>query len=149
MKFLLWKGIIDECASRGVKEITFTGGEATIREDLWELMDYACKCLHDGDVALFTNGSLMTEAHIKWCKKRRIRLSTSLQGLRTYGRQTGTRRSYKRVLAFMARAAELGWPVDVSISVSKIKMKSRISIRRRFCLMQNASKSIPRWLRGK
>ena len=117
-----WKSIIDECTERGVKEITFTGGEATLRDDLWELMEYACNRLHAGDITLFTNGSLMTEAHIMWCKERRIRLSTSLQGLRTYGRQTGTRRSYKRILAFIARAAELGWPVDVSISVSKINL---------------------------
>ena len=113
-----WKGIIDECAARGVKEIIFTGGEATLREDLWELMEYACNHLNGGDIALFTNGSLMTEERISWCKERRIRLSTSLQGLRTYARQTGTRRNYKRVLRFMARAAELGWPVSVSISVS-------------------------------
>ncbi len=117
-----WKSIIDECAERGVKEITFTGGEATLRDDIWELMDYACNRLHGGDVALFTNGSLMTEARINWCKERRIRLSTSLQGLRTYGRQTGTRRSYKRILMFMARAAELAWPVDVSISVSRVNL---------------------------
>ena len=117
-----WKEIIDECATGGVKEITFTGGEATLREDLWELMDYACNRLHDGDVALFTNGSLMTEEHIKWCKERRISLSTSFQGLRTYGRQTGTRHRYKRILAFIARAAELDWPADVSISVSKINV---------------------------
>ena len=117
-----WKDIIDECAARGVKEIIFTGGEATLREDLWELMEYACNHLHDGDVALFTNGSLMTEERISWCKERRIRLSTSLQGLRTYARQTGTRRNYKRVLRFMARAAELGWPVNVSISVSRVNV---------------------------
>ena len=117
-----WKGIIDECAERGVNDITFTGGEATTREDIWELMEHAREVRPLGRLSLFTNGSLMTETRIKWCRERRINLGTSLQGLKTYGRQTGTRRSYERVLSFIARGAELFCPVDVSITVSRINL---------------------------
>ncbi len=115
-----WRAIIEECAARGVRDITFTGGEATLREDLWELLDVARERLPDGGLSLFTNGSLMTEERIVWCKDRRIRLATSLQGLRTYGRATGTRRTYRHTLNFIARAAELDWPASVSITITRI-----------------------------
>jgi len=36
-----WKGIIDKCRSAGVTQVTFTGGEPTMRDDLFELIDYA------------------------------------------------------------------------------------------------------------
>ena len=36
-----WKAIIDKCRSAGVTQLTFTGGEPTMREDLFELVDYA------------------------------------------------------------------------------------------------------------
>ena len=117
-----WEEIIDTCASRGVRDITFTGGEATLRKDLWHLIDYARERLPKGHLALFTNGSRMTEERIVWCKDRKIRLATSLQGLRTYGQQTGTHRTYGRTLSFIARASELNWPVDVSITVTKVNL---------------------------
>ena len=36
-----WKRIIDRCRAAGVTQVTFTGGEPTMREDLFELIDYA------------------------------------------------------------------------------------------------------------
>ena len=36
-----WKGIIDKCREAGVTQVTFTGGEPTMRDDLFELIDYA------------------------------------------------------------------------------------------------------------
>ena len=36
-----WKGIIDKCRNAGVTQLTFTGGEPTMRDDLFELIDYA------------------------------------------------------------------------------------------------------------
>ena len=117
-----WIEIIDECARRGVNDITFTGGEATLRDDIWLLIEHATRALPIGKIALFTNGSKMTEERIKWCREKMIRVGTSLQGLRTYGRQTGTRRTYTKPLSFIARGAELHWPIDVSITVSKINL---------------------------
>ena len=117
-----WKGIIAECARRGVKSLLFTGGEALLRPDATELIAYARRLLPDGDLALFTNGSRMTEDLLRWLKRRKIRISTSLQGLRTYGELTGTRRSYRRLLSLVARAAELDWRIAVSITVNRINL---------------------------
>lgn len=36
-----WKAIIDRCRAAGVTQVTFTGGEPTMRDDLFELIDYA------------------------------------------------------------------------------------------------------------
>ena len=36
-----WKEIIDVCRTAGVTQLTFTGGEPTQRDDLFELIDYA------------------------------------------------------------------------------------------------------------
>ncbi len=36
-----WKRVIDKCREVGIPQLTFTGGEPTMREDLCELIDYA------------------------------------------------------------------------------------------------------------
>ena len=36
-----WKAIIDKCRSAGITQLTFTGGEPTMRDDLFELIDHA------------------------------------------------------------------------------------------------------------
>ena len=36
-----WKDVIDKCRAAGVTQLTFTGGEPTMRDDLFELIDYA------------------------------------------------------------------------------------------------------------
>ena len=36
-----WKTIIDRCRAAGVTQVTFTGGEPTMRDDLFELVEYA------------------------------------------------------------------------------------------------------------
>ena len=36
-----WKKIIDKCRESMIPQLTFTGGEPTMREDLFELIDYA------------------------------------------------------------------------------------------------------------
>ena len=36
-----WKKILDKCREAGIPQVTFTGGEPTMREDLFELIHYA------------------------------------------------------------------------------------------------------------
>lgn len=36
-----WKKILDKCREAGIPQVTFTGGEPTMREDLFELIAYA------------------------------------------------------------------------------------------------------------
>ena len=52
-----WKKVVDKCRKIGIPQITFTGGEPTIRKDLVELIDYSKWFV----TRLNTNGVLLTE----------------------------------------------------------------------------------------
>lgn len=57
-----WKDIIDICKKNCIPQLTFTGGEPTVRDDLVELIDYSKWFV----TRLNTNGVLLTK---KLCKK--------------------------------------------------------------------------------
>ena len=117
-----WKAILDKCAADGVNDVLFTGGEALLRDDLFTILNYARRVLPQARLSLFTNASRLDEKLIRRFKRMSVHLATSLQGLATYGAMTGTRRSYKRLLAVVARASELKWPVAVSMTVTKANL---------------------------
>ncbi len=57
-----WKKILDKCREVGIPQVTFTGGEPTMREDLFELIAYARWFIS----RLNTNGIKLTE---EYCRK--------------------------------------------------------------------------------
>lgn len=57
-----WKKILDKCRSVGIPQVTFTGGEPTMREDLFELIEYARWFIS----RLNTNGIKLTP---EYCQK--------------------------------------------------------------------------------
>ena len=118
-----WKSILDQCAADGVEDILFTGGETLLRPDLFQILSHARRRLPRASFSLFTNASRLDESLIIRFKRRRIRLATSLQGLATYGALTGTRRTCHRLLALIARANELGWPISVSMTITKANLR--------------------------
>ena len=117
-----WKAILDKCAADGVNDILFTGGETLLRDDLFTILNHARRVLPQARLSLFTNASRLDEKLIRRFKRMSVHLATSLQGLATYGAMTGTRRSYKRLLAVVARASELKWPLAVSMTASTIQV---------------------------
>ena len=118
-----WKAVLDKCAADGVTDVLLTGGEALLRRDLLELVDYARRVLPEARLSLFTNASRLDESLLRKFRRRRVHLATSLQGLATYGEMTGTRRSYRRLLSVVARASELKWPIAVSMTVTKVNLR--------------------------
>ena len=56
-----WKEIVDRCREAGVTQLTFTGGEPTMRDDLFELIDHARWFV----TRLNTNGILLTPDYCK------------------------------------------------------------------------------------
>ena len=60
-----WKRIIDKCREAGIPQITFTGGEPTMREDLTELIDYSKWFV----TRLNTNGIKLTRDYCRELKK--------------------------------------------------------------------------------
>ncbi|MBQ9814899.1 MAG: radical SAM protein [Lachnospiraceae bacterium] len=59
-----WKQILDKCRSVGIPQITFTGGEPTMRDDLFDLVRYARWFIS----RLNTNGIRLSE---DYCRKLR------------------------------------------------------------------------------
>ena len=57
-----WKKILDKCREAGIPQITFTGGEPTMRDDLFELIGYARWFIS----RLNTNGIRLTP---EYCRK--------------------------------------------------------------------------------
>ena len=112
-----WGEILEECARRGVEDVQFTGGEPLLRADLEELVDRARAA--GLKTSVYTNASLLDEARLEGFKRRRTRISTSLPGLASYGEMTGTGRGPWGVLEAVARAAELGWPMGVGITIAR------------------------------
>lgn len=115
-----WRDIIRLVLENGADDLLFTGGEALLRPDTPELIAYARKLAPEARLALFSNGSRLTEAGIKAFRKLRVRLCTSLPGLTSYAEMTGTRRDFTRTLELLARAKELRWPLDVSLTASTV-----------------------------
>ena len=114
-----WRSLLDRCTEHGINDIQFTGGEALLRPDLRELLAYARKSQPDALLGVFTNTSLMTEEFLRFCRRKKIRLSTSLQGLSAHGAMTGTRRKCFRTLEWIARASEQHWPMSVSLTATR------------------------------
>ncbi|MBR6472796.1 MAG: radical SAM protein [Firmicutes bacterium] len=56
-----WKKIIDKCRAAGIPQITFTGGEPTMREDIFELIAYARWFIS----RLNTNGVKLTQDYCR------------------------------------------------------------------------------------
>ncbi|MCR5182081.1 MAG: radical SAM protein [Clostridia bacterium] len=59
-----WKQILDKCRQAEIPQVTFTGGEPTMREDIFELISYARWFIS----RLNTNGIKLTE---EYCRKLR------------------------------------------------------------------------------
>ena len=59
-----WKKILDKCRAVGIPQVTFTGGEPTMRDDLFELIDHARWFIS----RLNTNGIRLTP---EYCRKLR------------------------------------------------------------------------------
>lgn len=60
-----WKAILDKCRKVGIPQVTFTGGEPTMREDLPELIDHAKWFI----TRLNTNGIKLTKEYCEELKK--------------------------------------------------------------------------------
>lgn len=60
-----WKEIIDDCYDAGIPQLTFTGGEPTMRQDLFELIAYARWFV----TRLNTNGINLTPDYCKGLRK--------------------------------------------------------------------------------
>jgi radical SAM protein with 4Fe4S-binding SPASM domain len=111
-----WKQIITAYRTRGVRYVTFTGGEATLRDDLPEIMDYAYKL--GFTVGLVTNGRAVTTKLLEFLQPRKVLLSISVPGIDTFKEHTGVD-NIEHVLSLFDECKKNGVNTVANIAVTK------------------------------
>lgn len=107
-----WKQIIDRCREAGIPQVTFTGGEPTMREDLFELIEHAKWFV----TRLNTNGLKLTKEYCEALKKASL---DSLQitfyscDEQIHNQLVGVE-GYERTLAAIDNALEAGLSVSIN-----------------------------------
>lgn len=112
-----WKEIFAKVKEHGVRQITFTGGEATLREDLFEILDAAQKL--EFSLGLISNGKNIDESFLKRIKKYHLLLSISVPGIDTFEQTTG-QDNINHTLEIFDQCKEHGIQTVANIAVSKI-----------------------------
>lgn len=131
-----WKNILDELFSCGVSSVAFTGGEALLREDCLELLEYTSRLKTektetvDGelvtrtvapDIYLLSCGSPLNENVLDKLAELDVKLSLSLPGYSTYARHTGSE-SLKHVLELFSMASKRDISATVNSTVTALNL---------------------------
>ena len=107
-----WKKVLDICRSAGIPQVTFTGGEPTMREDLIELIRHSRWFIS----RLNTNGIRLTP---EYCKKLReaeldsVQITFYSSDAEIHNRLVGARR-YNETLAGIKNAVAQGLSVSIN-----------------------------------
>lgn len=144
-----WKALIREYAENGVTTFAFTGGEALLRPDLPEILEYAANrtvkridcdlsCgfqIHEEkpQLVLLSNGRALTDEMLQFCRDHAIHLSLSLPGLESFPVLTGSRMNAAHLLGRLRKAAEYGLHPTAAIAVTAMNLSElRATIRAAF-----------------
>ncbi len=117
-------GLIDAVAAMGTPVLVVTGGDPLMRPDCFELIAHARERGLQVGFSPSATGRL-TRAALEWAKEAGVhRLHLSLDGATadTHDRFRGVRGSFARTLAAMAQARELGLPLQVGTTVSRVNV---------------------------
>ena len=108
-----WKKVIDICRKAGIVQLTFTGGEPTLRKDLFELIKYARFFVS----RVNTNGLLLTK---EYCEKLFEAELDSLQvtfyshDADVHNRLVGNSHGFEKTLAGIKNAINAGLSVSIN-----------------------------------
>jgi radical SAM protein with 4Fe4S-binding SPASM domain len=131
-----WKSTISEMASLGISSFAFTGGEALLREDCLELLEFTSSQqiekidTVDGELVthtvnpeiyLLSNGVLVDSGVMDTLKRLKINLSMSLPGLSTFKEHTGFDNA-ALVLDRFKQAKERNIPTTVNSTVTALNV---------------------------
>jgi radical SAM protein with 4Fe4S-binding SPASM domain len=131
-----WKEAIALLCEQGVTRLAFTGGEALLRPDIREIIDFSAglEAEHvetvDGKLEvriappqmyLLSNGKLLDLPTLEFIASRKVALSISLPGLSSYERHTGYDGA-DEIMGRFAAARELGIRTTANITVTKLDL---------------------------
>ena len=107
-----WKRIIDKCKKAYIPQITFTGGEPTMRQDLIELIDYSKWFI----TRLNTNGVLLTEELCNKLKKAsldNVQITFYSSKAEEHNKLVGAN-NFEKTVEGIKTALKVGLPVSIN-----------------------------------
>ena len=118
-----WKQVIDKVLDNGSKTITFTGGEAILRTDIKEIINYASMAFHKREmssrIVLISNGRSLTDELLECFRQNNVQLSLSLPGYKTFKEHTGVDNA-EGVLNWIKKSHDVGLRTTANITVTKL-----------------------------
>jgi MoaA/NifB/PqqE/SkfB family radical SAM enzyme len=123
--------IMDELAEAGTLELCLTGGEPLARPDFFKLYEHAISC--GFLVTVFSNGTLITEAHAdRFASLRPHRIEISLHGItrETFERVTQGQGSYDRCLQAIAFLLDRQIPLVLKSTAMTLNLGEVLAIKR-------------------
>lgn len=112
-------GIIEEAAKLGHVKFAFTGGEPLLREDIYDLIEYASS--FDMQVVMATNGTLITKEVAEKLKKAGLeRAAMSIDGIgNAHDELRGVNGAFEDVLRGMKACAHVGLATQLFTMVTR------------------------------
>ena len=123
--------IMDELAKAGTLELCLTGGEPLARPDFFQLYEHAIRC--GFLVTVFSNGTLITEAHAnRFAALPPHRIEISLHGItrETFELVTQGRGSYDRCLHAIGLLLERQVPLVLKTTALTLNQQEILDIKR-------------------
>jgi MoaA/NifB/PqqE/SkfB family radical SAM enzyme len=123
--------IMDELAEAGTLELCLTGGEPLARPDFFLLYEHAIRC--GFLVTVFSNGTLITEAHAnRFAALRPHRIEISLHGTtrETFEQVTQGRGSYDRCLQAIGFLLDRQIPLVLKSTALTLNQREILDIKR-------------------
>ena len=115
-----WTKLFLEVKKRGVEQITFTGGEAILRNDFFEILDEAFSL--GFSLGLISNGKNINDEFLCQLRKYSVLLSISVPGIETFEKTTGVN-NIEYILDIFKQCKELGINTVANIAVTKINFE--------------------------
>ena len=116
------KRVIDILSRAGVVILAFSGGEPLIREDIYELINYASK--KGIYTAIATNGTLLTKKNVERLKNAGLGfVQISLDGLKEFHEEfRGVKGIYEKILEGIKNCVEAGLFTEIATTVTKMNL---------------------------
>lgn len=121
------KNLLSQCWYNGITMLNLSGGEPFLRNDIFEILDYAQKF---EDIVITTNGTLLNDEK---CKKlstyKNIKLSISLDGLEeTHDKFRRKKGSFKKVIDILPLLNKYNIKYAIKYTISKETAKDAVEL---------------------